>query len=124
MIDKQIVKQFRDDFNKAMEALEKQYGFVIELGSITYTAMSFTGKLDVREGESRDDVNEQDFKRHCGMHGLSPEDYDRRFTFQGKDYIIVGIMPNKRKYPICCQQVEDGDTYRFTPDCVKRALGE
>ena len=105
-----------------METLEKQYGFVIELGRITYTATSFTGKLEVHEGESKDDVNEQDFKRYCYQYGLQPTDYDRRFEFQGNHYIVVGIRPSKRKYPICCQCVENGTTYGFTAEAVKRAL--
>lgn len=124
MIDRQTLENFRNDFKKAMETLEQQYGFVIELGRITYTPTSFTGRLEVHEGESKDDVNEQEFKKHCRMYGLDPDDYDRRFTFQGKDYIVVGIRPSKRKYPICCQEVQNGTTYGFTAECVKRALGK
>jgi hypothetical protein len=122
MIDKQTLENFREDFQDAMKALEQKYGFVIELGRITYTATSFTGKLEVNEGESKDDVNEQDFYKYCSMYGLSKTDYDRRFDFQGKHYIITGIRPSKRKYPICCQCVEDGRTYGFTVEGVKRAL--
>lgn len=124
MIDKQTLENFRNDFKKAMETLEQQYGFIIELGRITYTPTSFTGKLEVHEGESKDDVNEQEFKKYCRMFGLDESDYDRRFTFQGKDYIVVGIRPSKRKYPICCQEVNSGTTYGFTAEGVKRALGK
>ena len=123
MIDRQTLESFRQDFQDAMKDLEQKYGFVIELGRITYTATSFTGKLEVNEGESKDEVNEQEFKRYCRMFGLEESDYDRRFTFQGNDYIIVGIRPSKRKYPIACQQVQSGQTYGFTTECVKRALG-
>lgn len=124
MIDKQTLDNFRNDFKKAMETLEQQYGFVIELGRITYTPTSFTGKLEVHEGESKDDVNEQEFKKYCRMFGLDADDYDRRFTFQGKDYIVVGIRPSKHKYPICCQEVNSGTTYGFTAEGVKKALGK
>ena len=65
MIDKQTLTNFRQDVNKAMEALEKQYGFIIDLGNITYSATSFYGKLEVHEGDSRDDLNEQEFKTYC-----------------------------------------------------------
>lgn len=124
MIDKQTLTNFRQDFKKAMEALEKQYGFIIDLGNITYRATSFYGKLEVREGDSRDDINEQDFKMYCKSYGLDPEDYDRRFTYDGKDYIIIGIRPNKRKYPISCQQVQDGKSYSFTVSLIKQVLGK
>ena len=124
MIDNQTLTNFRQDFKKAMEALEKQYGFIIDLGDITYSATSFTGKLEVREDESKDEVNEQEFKMYCKMYGLDPEDYDRRFTYDGKDYIIIGIRPSKRKYPISCQQVQDGKSYVFTADLIKQVLGK
>ena len=124
MIDRKTLENFRKDFEKAMEALEKQYGFVIDLNRITYTSTSFTGKLEVHEGESKDEVNEQEFKKYCTLYGLSSEDYDRRFTYDNKDYIIVGIKPSNRKYPICCQQIQDGVTYSFTASCVRQALGK
>ena len=73
MIDRQTLDNFRQDFEKAMGALEKQYGFIIDLGSITYSATSFSGKLEVHEGDSRDDLNEQEFKKYCKSYGL---DYD------------------------------------------------
>ena len=124
MIDRQTLDNFRQDFEKAMETLEKQYGFIIDLGNITYSATSFYGKLEVHEGDSRDDLNEQGFKAHCKTYGLDPDDYDRRFTYGGKDYIIIGIRPSKRKYPISCQQVQDGESYVFTADLIKRVLGK
>ena len=124
MIDRQTLDNFRQDFKKAMETLEKQYGFIIDLGSITYSDTSFYGKLEVHEGDSRDDLNEQEFKAHCKMYGLDYDDYDRRFTYGGKDYIIIGIRPSKRKYPISCQQVQDGKSYAFTASLIKQVLGK
>ena len=124
MIDKQTLTNFRKDFAEAVKDLEQKYGFVIELGRISYTATSFNGKLEVREGESKDDANEQDFKRYCRMYGLEASDYDRRFTYGNDEYIVTGIRPSKRKYPICCLCVGNGTTYGFTAECVKRALGK
>ena len=124
MIDKQLLADFRKDFEEKMKDLEQKYGLVIALGSIRYLPDRFEGKLECKEGESREDVNEQDFKKYCSSYGLSPEDFDRRFTYQGHDYIIVGVRPSKRKYPICCQRVDDGDTYGFTAELVRRCLGK
>jgi hypothetical protein len=124
MIDRQTLDNFRQDFKKAMEALEKQYGFIIDLGNITYSATSFYGKLEGHESDSRDDLNGQEFKMYCNLYGLDPEDYDRRFTYDGKDYIIIGIRPSKRKYTISCQRVQDGKSYAFTADMIRRLLGK
>jgi len=122
MIDKQMLDDFRKDFQDAMQALEQKYGVVIELGRISYSATSFDAKLEVKEGESKEAVNESEFKMYCRMYDLEPTDYDRRFTYQGDDYIVVGIRPSKRKYPIACQQVQDGRTYGFPAALVKKLL--
>ena len=122
MIDKQTLQNFREDFKEAMKDLEQKYGSVIELNTIHYTATEFNAKLVAKEGDSKDDVNEQDFKKYCRMYGLEPTDYDRRFTYDGEEYVVVGIRPSKRKYPICCTQLSSGKTYGFTADLVKRLL--
>ena len=36
MIDRKTLENFRKDFEKAMEALEKQYGFVIDLNGFLH----------------------------------------------------------------------------------------
>jgi len=122
MIDKQLLADFRKDFEETVKSLEQKYGLVISLGSIRYSPDSFEAKIECKEGESRDDVNEKEFKIYCKTYGLQPEDYDRRFAFQGKSYVIVGVRPSRRKYPICCQCVEDGKTYGFTASLVKKLL--
>lgn len=122
MIDKQMLHDFRKDFQDAIKTLEQKYGLVIELGRINFTATSFEAKFDAKEGDSKEDINEKEFKQYCKMYGLSPEDYDRRFTYKGEDYIIVGIRPSKRKYPIACTRVSDGVTYSFTVGAIKDAI--
>jgi len=122
MIDRTMLQNFRQDFADAVKGLEQKYGVIIELGSITYSSISFKGKLEVHEGASKDDVNAQEFKKYCRRYGLSEDDYDRRFTYKGEDYIIIGIKPSKRTYPIVCQHALNGQSYGFTPDTVKGCL--
>ena len=122
MIDKQMLTNFRADFATAVKDLEQKYGVVITLEHITYTATSFSGKIEVKEGTSREDVNANEFKKLCRMYGLEPDDFDRKFTYQGEEYVVVGIRPSKSKYPIACQRVRDGQSFGFTTDTIKRCL--
>ena len=124
MIDKETLRNFRNDFAEAVKDLEQQYGIVITLGRITFDATSFSGKLEAKEGESKDQVNEDIFNKECKKYGLDPEDYDRRFTYQGKEYTITGIYSRSNKYPICCLCLTDNKTYRFTAKGVRQAIGK
>ena len=122
MINKQMIQDFRKDFTEAVKDLEKKYGVVIELGNIQYAADNFEAKLQVTEGEDQYDVNRKAFIRNCGAYGLNQEDFDRRFTYKNKEYVIIGINPNKRKYPIACKCLTDNITYNFPIDLLKRYL--
>ena len=125
MIDKEMLRNFRKDFAEAVKDLEQQYGLVIELGKITYDVDSFEGKITAKEGDSKEDINQAEWNKHCGTYGLRPEDFDKRITLTDRgvtqDYIITGIRPNKRKYPICLKRVSDGTNWGWTPGPVRDA---
>ena len=55
------VSEFRDDFEKAVGTLEKQYGVSIELGTIRYEAKELRAKMTARIGEKREKLKSSDF---------------------------------------------------------------
>ena len=124
MINTQMIKNFRADFAEAVKDLEKKYGVVIELKNINYASDNFEAKLQVTEGEDQYDVNRKEFIKNCKFYGLEQEDFDRRFTWKGKDYIIIGLNANRRKYPIACKCVTDGGNYSFPIDLLKKCLNK
>lgn len=119
MITKELLQNFRSDFAKAVEELEKQYGLVIKLGNITYGFDSFTGKIEVKEGASKEEVAKKDFEQNCSAVGLYPDDYLMTFTgSNGKKYQIIGVDLKKRKYPIIIRNVDTGETSRCTKNFI------
>lgn len=120
-IDRQMLLQFRNDFQEAVKGLESKYGIVISLGRISYGYDEFSGKLEAKSGDNKDDVMKREFEKNCSHVGLDPEDYGQVFTQQGKDYKIIGIDLAKRKYPIIIKEVATGRTVRCTADYVKHS---
>ena len=55
------VGKFRDDFEKAVEKLEKQYGCVIELGTIRYESNQLRAKMTAKIGEKIEKLTSSDF---------------------------------------------------------------
>ena len=55
------VSKFRDDFEKAVEGLEKQYGCVIELGTIRYESNQLRVKMTAKIGEKIVKLRSSDF---------------------------------------------------------------
>ena len=61
-MNKQLARDFRVDFAKAVEQLEKKYGMNIELGNITYTDTEIKTKLTATKGERIPTLDTKDFK--------------------------------------------------------------
>ena len=53
--------KFRIDFEKAVESLEKQYGCVIELGTIRFDSNQLRAKMTAKIGEKSEKLTSSDF---------------------------------------------------------------
>lgn len=102
---------FRKDFQEALKGLEEKYGVIIQSQKITYESDRFHFKVEVKNGTSKEDVNQIDFNKYCKLYGLQPEDYLRTFAVQGEQYQIVGINPAKRKKTIIIKKLSNGLEY-------------
>tara|TARA_B110000503_G_scaffold95082_1_gene143198 strand:- start:185 stop:529 length:345 start_codon:yes stop_codon:yes gene_type:complete len=61
-MNKQLAREFRVDFDKAVEQLEKKYGMSIELGTISFSNTEIRAKLNGTIGEKIPTLSANDFK--------------------------------------------------------------
>jgi hypothetical protein len=62
MLNKQKVQEFRGEFLKSVEQLEKDFGVVISLGTISFNADELRAKITARVGDSTQISSRNDFK--------------------------------------------------------------
>ena len=60
-LNKKVLQQFREDFDKAVEKLEKQYGMTIDLGNIRFDGKELRSKLTATVGTPREKHNINEF---------------------------------------------------------------
>ena len=60
-MNKQKVQKFRDEFQKAVEQLEKDFGVAISLGTISFNASELRSKMTARVGKSIPKLSASDF---------------------------------------------------------------
>jgi hypothetical protein len=113
------IKTFRAEFRDAVAELEKKHGISINIGNIKYNPTKFTTKLEVIASKPDEDGNvvtgeQANFNANCAHVGLSPQHYKATFTHRRSDYILVGVKPRNRKYPIIAQDVISGRNYKLT----------
>ena len=62
MLDRQKVKNFRNDFQNAVQQLEKQYGVQISLGTIRFDQNELRAKMTAQVGEPSQKVQKDELK--------------------------------------------------------------
>lgn len=126
-ITRDFLKNFRVEFKDAVKSLEDKYGISIQVDNISFTDSSFSMKTKValvKDGEDSElAVNREVFKRHCFRFGLSESSFGKVFTFRDQAYIIVGLSPKSRTYPILGKS-RSGKVYKFPLDVVTKNIIE
>ena len=61
VFNKSTVEEFRTDVISALNDLEKKYGVIIKLGTLTYDKTSVRGKMTAMKGERGKEFDRSDF---------------------------------------------------------------
>lgn len=102
-INKEMLKNFREDFGKVAKLLENKYGLVIELNSsMTYSSKSITAGFKAYVAEKDENGNTEsfeklEFNKLCGRYGFTPDDYMCDVSAGGNIYKLVGFKEKARK---------------------------
>lgn len=56
------------------------------------------------------------------MYGLTEHDYGTVFSFKGTRYKLVGLKPNRPKYPLDCEHMGDGRVFKFHKEVVPQIV--
>jgi hypothetical protein len=106
---------------EAVAAICKTHGLSFEVKGGKYNAECFSLGFEFRV--ARDHAEEGDraeFGLHAHLYGLTPDDFGRRFSSNGRFYAVIGFMPRNRKYPVLARD-DSGSRYKF-PSAVLEDL--
>jgi hypothetical protein len=125
MLAAKDVRDLRERIQAKLDAISKEIGFSMKIGSGRYMENNVVFKLDcgkIGANGQADSTEAVDFRRLASYFGLKPEDLGREFTLRGKRYTIIGAKPRSRKSPILVKR-SDGPVFKFDTYAVKIALG-
>ena len=128
MFSRVVFDNFRNDFNKSMEELEKKYGFKIDLGTINYGEVNASAKItitDVEKGVKTGLSPEQTiWNNNCHFFNFKPEDFGKQIKLDNRYFKIIGILPNCRKNGILIQDIITKTEYKTSYEVAKKSLVE
>lgn len=62
------------------------------------------------------------YQRYHGIYNLPADGLGATFTVRGEEYKIVGLSPNRPKYPVNAVRSADGAPFKFGADTVARLV--
>ncbi len=116
VVTPEFLKEFRQDFNKAMEALRDKYDISISLGNITYEDERFSAKMSVTMTRDPEDIARASFDADAWKFtdiGICAGMYKRIYIgLDNRKYAIIGLRPRSYRQPIRSIDVESGNHYQ------------
>jgi len=95
MLNRQKVQTFRDDFEKAVAQLEKDYGVTISLGTIRFDSNELRAKMIARVGEATPRASREDFQVgdivKINHKKINPNDQFRIEKINSKNIKVKGL---------------------------------
>lgn len=135
-----ILDRIRNRLEKRLEGAfdditDENHGDIkVTIGSIRYTrdtTFPLTTKIELSTTNTDGSVETteaRNFRKHAVRYGLNPDDLGKTFTHKNHrkgttdKYKITGLNTRAPKYPISATCESTGESYKFPPDLVKRAL--
>lgn len=68
-------------------------------------------------------IQRKEFDKYCNRFGFDSSDYGKHLLASNdEECILVGFLPQNRKYTVQFQRVSDGHSYKATPNATKHGI--
>jgi len=117
-------KLMREEITQALETITEKYGIGFKLGAIRYETNNFGVRLNafIKNGYG-ETLEAIEFKNNCHFYGFVPSDLYRVFLgANAEKFKITGLNRKARKYPIICEKISTGKSYKNSAENVKKGL--
>lgn len=110
---------------KALADYAKGLGLTVKAVGGSFDDNAFTAKMRFTVTERNGkvvDTAADDFRKNADLFGLKPSDLGMTFISGGETFMVVGLLPNKRAYPVLVERERDKKRMCFRAEGVERKL--
>ncbi|GEO42844.1 hypothetical protein SAE02_69920 [Skermanella aerolata] len=121
--DAVVLRKLQPEIEAALAALGRRHGITIRAGTARFRESTAELKLELAviggDGKSaRREVEE--FAKYHAMYGLEAGDLGRVVILDHEEHCLVGLAPNRPKYPIVMERLRDGKVVLCTEDVIEK----
>jgi hypothetical protein len=120
--DKQNVKVISKDLRNLISKYCEKNGMKIFGGKLVYSDDQFKYSFEVKLGSDVLLIRARDFAKSCHKYGLKERDFQKKFIYKDEQYIVIGIKSRKQKFPIICENLNNGKNYKFGVEFIKSKI--
>lgn len=122
-----LCNRLRRDMMEACLAVTETHGLTVEGGDLADIDLRHSFEINFRVGipQANGEIYSPEkamFEVLAPQFGLAPSDYGKTFRTSGELHRIVGINPNRPKYPISTERVSDGRGFKMLAENVAMYL--
>ena len=122
-----LCEKLRRDMMQACLKVAETYGLTVEGGELSDIDLRHGFDISFRVGIPMEDSalyspDKAMFEVLAPHFGLAPSDYGRTFQTGGDLHRIVGINPNRPKYPVSTERVSDSRGFKMPAENVAMYL--
>ncbi len=105
-LDREVLRQVRDDMNEALAEVGKRHGLLIQCGGGgTFNSAAATLKVEVVVPASNMNGGEHakavaDWNSLCTRFGFEREWLGKTFTYGVERWVVLGLRPTRHKHPV------------------------
>ena len=121
--DAHVLKKLQPEIEAALAVLGRKHGITIRAGTARFRERTADLKLElaVIGGDGRPARREaEEFEKYHAMFGLEAADLGRTIVIDREEHRLVGLAPNRPKYPIVMERVREGKLVLCTEDVVEK----
>lgn len=93
------------------------YGFTVDFGGGSFDDNSFKPKVTIVIDGA--DLDRDEFEHYASLFRLSADDFGKEFSNGGRKFRLVGLKPNRPKWPVVGECIADGKRYKFKEAALK-----
>ncbi len=121
MITRALLKTIKSDAEAVLASVAEKHGVKISFGNGKFSADNATLKLEIASIAANGQVKTKeatDFERYASAFGLKPEDLGTIFTYNGREFKLIGAKPRSTKFPLLAEWTKNGKVFKLPKDAV------
>ena len=106
--DKSKIQELRKELDNVLDAFGRKNNLKLEIGGITYDDNFFRTQLKAFDLSGNKDADKIEFDKYCFKFHVPADWYGKEMKLDKGVYIISGIAPRAKKYPILLKNKTTG----------------